>query len=1201
MKQLFLVPTLIAISINVYSQNVGIGTSSPHPSAKLEIASDSSGILIPRMMFEERDSIADPATGLLVFITNDSAYYFFDGSAWTSLDARTRRLIDIDQDTKVDVELSEDEDIIRFSMQGTEYFRMDSGRLEVVNTGGSVLIGDGAGASDDLSDNMNVAIGRAAHHRSTDRARVVAIGDSVLFNNGFGATENFQGFGQTAIGSKALFSNTLGFANTAVGLQSLYENTIGAANTAVGYTALLKNSLGSANTAIGYRAMLENMTGDANVAVGIRALFKSTTRSNLVAVGDSALLNSGVGVMDSLDATGNSAVGSKSLYTLETGYGNSAFGYEAGRNANGDRNVFLGYRAGYSEAGDSTLYIENSSSNSPLIFGDFAADSVSVNGRLTVSNNGNTSVPVDHPLHVVGKVQIEDGNQGDGYILCSDSVGVGSWGKLDASKLFGLGSTTSAEACLTPVSILDGFYNPEQVFVRDTLAYVLSSATNQLQIINVSSPTTPEIIGQVGTGDKPLAMYVDSMYAFVVNTQDHTLEVIDISDPTMPGSVGNLGIGAGPISIDVHGSVAYVADSSQALKTIDLSNPVVPGMIDSLDLDVLPGVLRVNNNIAYFLGDSATYIVLKLIDVTDPSSPSILSSIRFNVFVNGGPADDLFIRGDYAYFVYDNVLRIVDVSNPSAPVSTGGLGLMFLEGRSLFVDERYAYVTGNVCCLSGAGFLGIVDIEDPSAAFLVDSTYLFNGFPSDWGRAVYVQGDYAYVGTIDGDLWTIRTFCSPSISYDPVSGELENGSAIYWQRSVNNLFNLTTGNVGIGISTPSARLHVGEGGILSDDEIIASGVIASGDIEAGSDLLVTGKVGIGTNMPAASLHASGGNLILDRGADLIGVSRFLTIGGARNFFGSPYASIDFQNYDSDSGAFDYIGARISSDNTGSSNDGDLRFATYNGNLTTHMLIDNNGNIGMGTTSPQAKLHVFGGDMIIDRGTELSFIGRKFTISGAREAGSLSYAQLDFQNYDANSGGVEYTGARISSFNSDGNINGDLRFETYDNSLAVRMIIDTMGYVGIGTITPSTQLHTTGGVRFSNFGPGTVMTDGFGNLFISSDERLKEIASQYETGLNAIMQLDPINYRWKSVTGLDTASIFTGFSAQNVREAIPEAVGTDAKGFLTLSDRPVVATLVNAVKELAEENDLLKTQLQELASLKTEFNELKALIMENSLE
>ncbi|MEA3323127.1 MAG: tail fiber domain-containing protein, partial [Patescibacteria group bacterium] len=123
-----------------------------------------------------------------------------------------------------------------------------------------------------------------------------------------------------------------------------------------------------------------------------------------------------------------------------------------------------------------------------------------------------------------------------------------------------------------------------------------------------------------------------------------------------------------------------------------------------------------------------------------------------------------------------------------------------------------------------------------------------------------------------------------------------------------------------------------------------------------------------------------------------------------------------------------------------------------------------------------------------------------------------------------------------------------------------------GYVGIGTTSPSAQLHTTGTVRFANLGAGTLQTDVNGNLSVSSDERLKNVQGNFNRGLDDLLNINPISFTWKDETGYDTENMYYGFSAQNINNAIPEAVGIDKKGYLTLSDRPILATAINAIKE-----------------------------------
>jgi hypothetical protein len=108
------------------------------------------------------------------------------------------------------------------------------------------------------------------------------------------------------------------------------------------------------------------------------------------------------------------------------------------------------------------------------------------------------------------------------------------------------------------------------------------------------------------------------------------------------------------------------------------------------------------------------------------------------------------------------------------------------------------------------------------------------------------------------------------------------------------------------------------------------------------------------------------------------------------------------------------------------------------------------------------------------------------------------------------------------------------------------------------------------VRFSALtGNGaSLIVDANGNVTVSSDERLKNIQNTFDRGLTDLEKINPIVFKWKPETGYDTENSYAGFSAQNIQLAIPEAVGTDAKGFLTLADRPILATVVNAVKEIA---------------------------------
>jgi hypothetical protein len=80
---------LILFSLFSYSQNIGIGTSTPHASAALEIKDSTKGILIPRMTMVQRNAIANPAEGLMVYQTDGhKGYWYFDGAEWKQIESK---------------------------------------------------------------------------------------------------------------------------------------------------------------------------------------------------------------------------------------------------------------------------------------------------------------------------------------------------------------------------------------------------------------------------------------------------------------------------------------------------------------------------------------------------------------------------------------------------------------------------------------------------------------------------------------------------------------------------------------------------------------------------------------------------------------------------------------------------------------------------------------------------------------------------------------------------------------------------------------------------------------------------------------------------------------------------------------------------------------------------------------------------------
>ncbi len=67
--------------------NVGIGTTTPNPNAILEMESTDQGVLVPRMTTAQRNAIAAPTEGLLVYDTDADCFFFYESSSssWENL------------------------------------------------------------------------------------------------------------------------------------------------------------------------------------------------------------------------------------------------------------------------------------------------------------------------------------------------------------------------------------------------------------------------------------------------------------------------------------------------------------------------------------------------------------------------------------------------------------------------------------------------------------------------------------------------------------------------------------------------------------------------------------------------------------------------------------------------------------------------------------------------------------------------------------------------------------------------------------------------------------------------------------------------------------------------------------------------------------------------------------------------------------
>jgi hypothetical protein len=140
-----------------------------------------------------------------------------------------------------------------------------------------------------------------------------------------------------------------------------------------------------------------------------------------------------------------------------------------------------------------------------------------------------------------------------------------------------------------------------------------------------------------------------------------------------------------------------------------------------------------------------------------------------------------------------------------------------------------------------------------------------------------------------------------------------------------------------------------------------------------------------------------------------------------------------------------------------------------------------------------------------------------------------------------------------------------------NDLNAAMYFATNGNIGV-------RIETTGALKFPYYGAGTLETDASGNVTATSDARMKTAVQPFTAGLRQILRVQPVSFRWRKRSGMDTRRRYTGFLAQNIERALGATSGVTVNqktGLRSLSDKALIGALVNAVRELHADVETLK--------------------------
>ena len=201
-----------------------------------------------------------------------------------------------------------------------------------------------------------------------------------------------------------------------------------------------------------------------------------------------------------------------------------------------------------------------------------------------------------------------------------------------------------------------------RIEISGDYAYV-ACMNSGLRIIDIGDPDSPIDIGGYDTPGYCIGIDVSGDYAYLVD--DDAFRIIDVSDRYSPTEVG-VWTGVGPLgamnSVVVDGGYAYVTDMDHIVRVFDISDPGAPVLTGTETVDGGPVDVYMSGGTLYLVAWSDTWVNggIHAFSIGDGTAYEVgdYTPARFS-------ANNLVVRGSYAYVSSALGLIIVDIGNPN--------------------------------------------------------------------------------------------------------------------------------------------------------------------------------------------------------------------------------------------------------------------------------------------------------------------------------------------------------------------------------------------------------------------------------------------------------------------------------------------------------------------------------------------------------